>query len=76
MGQAFFPVKTLRFQPAVAEHLGYLGVFYVTVSWSRGFWGVTLTVFFEDEFAFFVVVFVFASSAIFTSFAFILWLGC
>jgi hypothetical protein len=35
----------------------------------------TLTVFLEDEFAFFVVVFVFASSAIFTSFAFILWLG-
>jgi hypothetical protein len=34
-----------------------------------------LTVFFEDELAFFVVVFVFASSAIFTSFAFILWLG-
>jgi hypothetical protein len=34
--------------------------------------GWTLTVFFEDEFAFFRFVFIFASSAIFTSFAFVL----
>jgi hypothetical protein len=76
MSKAFFPVKTLGFQSAVAEHLGYLSVFYAGSA--GGVSGIrrdgTLTVFFEDEFAFFIVVFVFASSAIFTSFAFILWL--
>ena len=45
----------------------------------RGGWAATLSVFLEDEFAFFVVIFIFASSAVLASLAFVLWLcllGC
>jgi hypothetical protein len=53
VGQSLFAIEAEGFESTVTQHLEHLGVF--------------LTFFFEGEFALLVVVFVFASTPIFTT---------
>jgi hypothetical protein len=53
MRQPLLAVETQRFESAVAQHLQHLGVF--------------LPFFFEGELALFVVIFVLAATAVFTT---------